>query len=81
MKAAVLREINKPLIIEEVQVDNPGPNEVLVRTAAAGICHSDYHFMNGNYATDLPSVMGHEANQVIMSLAACLCSVAVVPIV
>jgi len=48
MQAAVLREINKPLVIEDVQVDNPGPHEVLVRTAAAGICHSDYHFMNGN---------------------------------
>ena len=45
MKAAVLREINKPLVIEELTVDNPGPKEVLVRTAAAGICHSDYHFM------------------------------------
>lgn len=65
MKAAVLREINKPLVIEEVQVDNPGPREVLVRTAAAGICHSDYHFMNGNYATPLPSIMGHESAGIV----------------
>lgn len=65
MKAAVLREINKPLIIEEVQIDNPGPHEVLVQTAAAGICHSDYHFMNGSYATDLPSVMGHESAGIV----------------
>ena len=65
MKAAVLREINKPLVIEDVQVDNPGPREVLVRTAAAGICHSDYHFMNGSYATDLPSIMGHESAGVV----------------
>jgi S-(hydroxymethyl)glutathione dehydrogenase/alcohol dehydrogenase len=65
MKAAVLREVNKPLVIEELQVDNPGPREVLVRTAAAGVCHSDYHFMNGNYATALPSVMGHEAAGIV----------------
>jgi len=39
LKAAVLREINKPLVIEDVQIDNPGPREVLVQTAAAGICH------------------------------------------
>ena len=65
MKAAVLREINKPLIIEDVQIDNPGPHEVLVQTAAAGICHSDYHFMNGSYATELPSVMGHESAGVV----------------
>ncbi len=65
MKAAVLREINKPLVIEEVQVDNPGPKEVLVRTAAAGVCHSDYHFMNGSYATPLPSIMGHESAGIV----------------
>lgn len=65
MKAAVLREINKPLLIEEVQIDNPGPKEVLVRTAAAGICHSDYHFMNGSYSTPLPSVMGHESAGIV----------------
>jgi len=65
MKAAVLREINKPLNIEDVQVDKIGPNEVLVRTAAAGICHSDYHFMNGSYTTPLPSIMGHEAAGVV----------------
>ena len=65
MKAAVLREINKPLVIEDVQIDNPGPHEVLVQTSAAGICHSDYHFMNGSYATELPSVMGHESAGVV----------------
>jgi len=65
MKAAVLREINKPLIIEDVQVDNPAPREVLVRTAAAGVCHSDYHFMNGSYATSLPSIMGHESSGIV----------------
>ena len=65
MKAAVLREINKPLLIEEVQVDNPGPQEVLVRTVAAGVCHSDYHFMNGSYFTELPSIMGHESAGVV----------------
>jgi len=65
MKAAVLREINKPLIIEDVQVDNPAPREVLVRTAAAGVCHSDYHFMNGSYATSLPSIMGHESAGIV----------------
>ena len=65
MKAAVLHQVNQPLVIEDVQVDNPGPREVLVRTAAAGVCHSDYHFMNGSYATELPSVMGHEAAGVV----------------
>ena len=70
MKAAVLREINKPLVIEDVQVDNPGPREVLVRTAAAGVCHSDYHFMNGSYATALPSIMGHESAGIVEKVGA-----------
>jgi len=39
--------------------------EVLVRTAVAGVCHSDFHFMNGSYKTPLPSVMGHESAGVV----------------
>ena len=46
MKAAVLREINKPLEIEDVQYGNPAPREVLIRTVAAGVCHSDLHFQD-----------------------------------
>ena len=46
MKAAVFREINKPMEVEEVTVDKPSGREVLVRTAAAGVCHSDMHFFN-----------------------------------
>ena len=44
MKAAVLREIGKPLSIEEVQIDKPKGHEVLVRTAACGVCRSDLHY-------------------------------------
>ena len=39
MKAAVFREVNKPMEIEDVNVSKPGPREVLIRTAAAGVCH------------------------------------------
>ena len=65
MKAAVLREVNKPLEIEEVQLANPGPREVLVRTVAAGVCHSDLHFQNGSYPYPLPAVLGHESAGVV----------------
>jgi S-(hydroxymethyl)glutathione dehydrogenase/alcohol dehydrogenase len=41
MKAAVLHEVNKPLVIEDVSLPNPGPREVLIRTSVAGLCHSD----------------------------------------
>ena len=64
-KAAVLREIDAPLTIEEIEVDDPGPGEVRITTAAAGVCHSDYHFMNGHYRCDLPVVPGHESAGVI----------------
>ena len=61
MKAAVLRELNTPLQIEDVQVDNPGPHEVLIRTGATGVCHSDLHFIEGKYNTPMPVILGHEA--------------------
>lgn len=65
MKAAVLRETNRPLEIEEVQVSKPGPREVLVRTVAAGVCHSDLHFMDGSYPYRLPTILGHESAGIV----------------
>jgi len=65
MKAAVLREINKPLEIEDIQHGDPAPREVLVRTVAAGVCHSDLHFQNGSYPYPLPAVLGHESAGVV----------------
>ncbi|MDG2277684.1 MAG: alcohol dehydrogenase catalytic domain-containing protein, partial [Pseudomonadales bacterium] len=70
MKAAVLREINKPLEIEDVQTGNPAPREVLVRTVAAGVCHSDLHFQNGSYPYPLPAVLGHESAGVVEAVGA-----------
>ncbi|MFN5714568.1 MAG: alcohol dehydrogenase catalytic domain-containing protein, partial [Bradyrhizobium sp.] len=65
MKAAVLHEVNQPLVIEDVSVPNPGPREVLIRTAVAGLCHSDLHFMEGLYPHPLPAVLGHESAGVV----------------
>ena len=65
MKAAVLREVGKPLQIEQVQINKPGPHEVLIRTAAAGLCHSDLHFMQGSYPHPLPAVLGHESSGIV----------------
>ncbi|MFM8939959.1 MAG: Zn-dependent alcohol dehydrogenase [Phenylobacterium sp.] len=65
MKAAVLREVGKPLQIEDVQINTPGPREVLVRTKAAGLCHSDLHFMEGSYPHPLPAVLGHESAGIV----------------
>ncbi|HUO12405.1 MAG TPA: Zn-dependent alcohol dehydrogenase [Caulobacteraceae bacterium] len=65
MKAAVLREVRKPLEIEDVQIGKPGPHEVLIRTAAAGVCHSDVHFYEGSYPYPLPAVLGHESAGIV----------------
>lgn len=65
MKAAVLREPNKPLEIEDVDVSKPGPREVLVRPVAAGVCHSDLHFMDGSYPYMLPTILGHESAGIV----------------
>src|SRR3978361_1551635 len=65
MKAAVLFEVNQPLVIEDVSVPNPGPREVLIRTRVAGLCHSDLHFMEGLYPHPLPAVLGHESAVVV----------------
>ncbi len=65
MKAAVLREVKKPLVIEEVTLDEPGPGQVLVKTAATGACHSDLHFIEGLWPIQTPAVLGHEASGVV----------------
>lgn len=65
MKAAVLRQVGTPLSIEDVQINKPGPHEVLIRTVAAGVCHSDLHFIEGSYPHPLPAVLGHESAGVV----------------
>jgi S-(hydroxymethyl)glutathione dehydrogenase / alcohol dehydrogenase len=65
MKAAVLHEVNKPLVIEDVEINKPGPHEVLIRTAYAGLCHSDLHFIEGLYPHPLPVVLGHESAGIV----------------
>jgi len=65
MKAAVLYETNTPLKIEELTLDEPQANEVLVRIEAVGLCHSDLHFMKGEMPQALPFVPGHEGAGVV----------------
>lgn len=60
-RAAVLREIDRPLQIEELEIAEPGPGEVLVRLGASGVCHSDFHVLKGDWAdVRRPIVLGHE---------------------
>jgi Zn-dependent alcohol dehydrogenase len=73
IRAAVLNRMgvqppydrSKPLSIEEVELDPPGPGEVLVKIAAAGLCHSDLSVINGDRPRPTPMVLGHEAAGVV----------------
>src|SRR5580700_7979566 len=65
MKAAVLHAANQPLTIEDVALTKPGPREVLLRTAFAGLCHSDLHFIEGLYPHPTPCVLGHEGAGIV----------------
>jgi S-(hydroxymethyl)glutathione dehydrogenase/alcohol dehydrogenase len=65
MKAAVFHAANQPLTIEDVEIEKPKRREVLLRTAYAGLCHSDLHFMEGLYPHPTPAVFGHEGAAVV----------------
>jgi alcohol dehydrogenase len=76
VKAAVLREMgvsvpyanSRPLQVVEVELDPPGPGEVLIRIAAAGLCHSDLSVINGSRPRPMPMAIGHEAAGVVQRL-------------
>jgi S-(hydroxymethyl)glutathione dehydrogenase/alcohol dehydrogenase len=68
MKAAVLHQPNQPLTIEEVALEKPRSREVVLRTAFAGLCHSDLHFIEGLYPTPTPVVLGHESSGIVASV-------------
>ena len=53
------------MTIEDIQIDKPKRREVLIRTAAAGLCHSDLHFIDGAYPTPVPVVLGHESAGIV----------------
>ena len=76
IRAAVLSEMgaarpyaqSRPLRIETLELDPPGPGEVLIRIAAAGLCHSDLSVINGDRPRPMPMALGHEAAGVVEEL-------------
>ena len=65
MKAAVLYEAKKPLVIEEIELDPPKAGEVLIKMSATGVCHSDVHYYTGDLPRDFPVILGHEGAGVV----------------
>ena len=70
MKAAIFHRPGERLTIETVSIDNPGPRELLIRTAAVGLCHSDLHYIDGLYSVNTPAILGHEAAGVVEKVGA-----------
>ncbi|WP_406293120.1 Zn-dependent alcohol dehydrogenase [Embleya sp. NBC_00888] len=70
MRAAVLNAAPGRLEFEDLDLDAPGPREVLVRTAAVGLCHSDLQYLDAHWPTTLPEVLGHEASGVVEAVGA-----------
>jgi propanol-preferring alcohol dehydrogenase len=73
MKAAILRAIATPLVIEEIPTPAPGPGQVLIRTEACGVCHSDLHLADGDWdllrpVTKIPLILGHEVAGTVAQL-------------
>jgi S-(hydroxymethyl)glutathione dehydrogenase/alcohol dehydrogenase len=77
IRAAVLEEFAQPLVVQDIELDGPGPGEVLVRLAACGVCHTDLYTASGadpsGYA---PTVLGHEGAGVVEEVGEGVTSVA-----
>ena len=67
-RAAVLRSVGSPLVIEEIQLPAPAAGEVHVRLAAAGVCHSDLSLANGTLEQPVPAVLGHEGAGTVIAI-------------
>lgn len=68
IKAAILFEPNRQFYIRELDLEPPRTGEVLVKIAACGVCHSDWHVATGDTKQPMPCVTGHEGSGVVMEV-------------
>jgi S-(hydroxymethyl)glutathione dehydrogenase / alcohol dehydrogenase len=68
VRAAVLPAVGAPLEVTEIDLPQPGPGQVRVRLAAAGVCHSDLSLSNGTLRQPVPAVLGHEGAGTVMAV-------------
>ena len=68
MRAVVLRRAGTPPLVEDVELAEPKRGELVVRIEAAGVCHSDFHYMSGELTAPLPLVLGHEGCGIVEEL-------------
>lgn len=67
-KAAIVRELNAPIEIVDVTIGEPGPGQVKIKTANAGVCHSDVSIQNGTIPWMFPALLGHEGAGVVTAV-------------
>ena len=70
MRAALLEEMPGDLVVRDVTLTDIGPDEVLVRTVACGLCHSDLHYIEGKIPQQMPALLGHEAAGIVEAVGA-----------
>src|SRR5438874_4739057 len=70
MRAAVFTGLNEPLVVEEVNLPEPGPRDVVVDVSASGVCHSDLSVINGTLPMPPPAILGHEGAGVVEAVGA-----------
>ena len=68
MRAAVLEQCPGELVIDELTLTAPEPDEVMIQTVACGLCHSDLHMIDGHLTTPVPAVLGHEAAGIVQAV-------------
>jgi S-(hydroxymethyl)glutathione dehydrogenase / alcohol dehydrogenase len=68
VRAVVFTTPDRPVEVQDVDLAEPGPDEVLVRIAAAGVCHTDLHVRRGDWPVPAPLVMGHEGSGVVSAV-------------
>lgn len=68
VRAAVLPAVGAPLRVTDIELPEPGPGQVRVRLAAAGVCHSDLSLSNGTLRQPVPAVLGHEGAGTVVSV-------------
>lgn len=67
-KAVLCREINQPVVVEEIEVEPPRRGEVMIKLAACGVCHSDYSVTTGTIPFPPPVVLGHEGAGIVVEV-------------
>lgn len=69
-RAAITYGRNEPFVVEEIDLDGPGPGEVLVEMAAGGVCHSDLSIVQGTIFREFPIILGHEGSARVLEVGA-----------